>query len=213
MLYLQDQLKCHNINFVSPTHFIPQIVRAVLEAIPQGLKIPLVYNTGGYDSPQTIKLLDGIIDIFLPDIRYADNAVARRYSRAPGYVGNARASIKEMFRQVGNLVLDDKGIAVRGLIARHLILPGGLAGSESSLSWLAEEISRDVFLSIMAQYYPAYHADRYLPLSRRITKKEYERVLTVLDETGLENGWIQSLDSSDNYKPDFSRQGHPFQQD
>ncbi len=211
MLHLQDVCGCHNINFVSPSHFVPQLARAILEAVPLGLKIPIVYNTGGYDSVDTLRSLNGIIDIYLPDLRYADNKMARKYSRAPSYVEHARAAIKEMYRQVGNLVTDDDGVARKGLIVRHLILPEDLAGSGSSLTWIAEEISRDVHLSVMAQYYPAHRAARFPALSRRITKKEYEEVLKILDKTGLNNGWIQSLDSSENYRPDFDRQGHPFQ--
>jgi putative pyruvate formate lyase activating enzyme len=213
MLYLQDVYGCHNINFVSPSHFVPQMVRAILEAVSLGLKVPLVYNTGGYDSVETLSLLGGIIDIYLPDIRYADNLAARKYSRAPHYVEYSRAAIKEMFKQVGNLVTDEKGVAERGLIVRHLILPGNLAGSTSSLNWLANEISRDVHISLMAQYYPAHRARHFPALSRRITKDEYETVLEVLDRTGLENGWIQSLDSPDSYRPDFKRDGHPFESD
>jgi putative pyruvate formate lyase activating enzyme len=210
MVYLQNVCGCHNINFVSPSHFVPQMVRAVLEAVPLGLKIPLVYNTGGYDSVDTLKLLDGIIDIYLPDIRYADNLVAQKYSRAPHYVEYSRAAIKEMFGQVGNLIMDNMGVARRGVIVRHLILPGGLAGTDSSLTWLADEISRDVHISLMAQYYPAHHASNFPTLSRRVTEEEYKSALAVLEKTGLENGWVQSLDSPDSYQPDFKRQGHPF---
>jgi len=213
LLYLQDVLGCHNINFVSPSHFVPQMVRAVLEAVPLGLKLPLVYNTGGYDSVDTLKLLDGIIDIYLPDIRYADSKVAKKYSHAPDYVEHARAAIKEMYRQVGSLVVDDKGVAQRGMIIRHLILPEGLAGSEESLTWLKQELSPDVYLSIMAQYYPAHRASLFPAIARRITKPEYNKVIALLERLGMENGWIQALDSPDNYQPDFRREGHPFQPD
>lgn len=211
LLYLQDELHCHNINFVSPTHFVPQIVRAVYEAVPMGLKIPLVYNTGGYDSPETIRLLDGIIDIYLPDIRYASNKIANRYSRAPGYVETARAVIQEMYRQVGNLVVDGHGIAVSGLIVRHLILPDKLAGSEESLTWLVNNISRDVNISVMAQYYPAHRASRYPSLARKINQSEYDEVIGLLERLGIDNGWVQAMDASDSYRPDFDRDGHPFQ--
>jgi putative pyruvate formate lyase activating enzyme len=211
MLRVQNELGCHNINLVSPSHFVPQIVRALCEAVPLGLHLPLVYNTSGYDSIETLKLLDGIIDNYLPDIRYASKTAAEKYSRTPDYVGNARAAIKEMHRQVGGLILDDDGIARRGLIVRHLILPGGLAGSEESLAWLAENVSRGVHVSIMAQYYPAHRAARFPELARRITPAEYEDVLAVMDRLGMENGWIQELDSPDSYQPDFGREGHPFQ--
>jgi putative pyruvate formate lyase activating enzyme len=210
MIYLQNGFGCHNINFVSPSHFVPQIVRAVLEAVPMGLNIPLVYNTSGYDSLDTLKILDGIIDIYLPDIRYASNKIAKRYSQAPDYVENARAGIKEMYRQVGNLVVDEEGIARRGLIVRHLILPERLAGSVESLTWLAQEVSKEVSISIMAQYYPIHHAYRFPALSRRITLDEYAEVTDLIEKLGLENGWIQDLSSTDSYRPDFEREGHPF---
>jgi putative pyruvate formate lyase activating enzyme len=211
MIYLQNGFGCHNINFVSPSHFVPQIIRAVLEAVPMGLNVPLVYNTSGYDSLATLKMLDGIIDIYLPDIRYASNKVAKQFSQAPGYVEHARAGIKEMYRQVGNLILDEDGIALRGLIVRHLILPDKLAGSETSLTWLSEEISSDVNISIMAQYYPTHHAGRFPALSRKIIREEYTEVTALLEKLGMENGWIQELSSPDNYRPDFEREDHPFQ--
>jgi len=211
LVYLQDELRCHNINFVSPSHFVPQMSRAVYEAVPLGLKIPLVYNTGGYDSLSALKLLDGIIDIYLPDIRYADNAVALRYSGVKNYVPVVRTAIKEMYRQVGNLKVDAREIARKGLIVRHLILPHNLAGSEASLKWLANEISPDVFVSIMAQYYPAHQANKYPELNRRVTAEEYEKVTRIMENLGIENGWLQELDASENYQPDFEREGHPFQ--
>jgi putative pyruvate formate lyase activating enzyme len=210
LIYLQDELHCHNINFVSPSHFVPQIVRAVYEAVPMGLKIPLVYNTGGYDSLDTLKALDGIIDIYLPDIRYASDKIAEQFSQASDYVKHVRAGIKEMYRQVGNLVVDKKGIAIRGMIVRHLILPERLAGSEDSLTWLAKEISPEVGISIMAQYYPTHHAGRFPALSRMITKAEYSEVLALLEKLGMENGWIQEMSAPDSYQPDFEHEGHPF---
>ena len=154
MLYLQDELHCHNINLVSPTHYVPQIVEAVCEAVPLGLDIPIVYNTNGYDSVETLSMLDGIIDIYLPDIKYASDKWARKFSGARQYVKYSRLAIAEMYRQVGNLETDDQGVAQRGLIVRQLILPNRLAGSADSLKWLATAVSRDVTLSIMAQYYP-----------------------------------------------------------
>lgn len=210
MVRLQDE-GCHNINFVSPSHFAPQLVRSVLEAVRMGLTLPLVYNTGGYDSVKTVKELDGIIDIYLPDLRYASDVFARRYSRARGYVEHARAAISEMYRQVGNLVLDEEGIARRGLIVRHLVLPNGVAGSRESLTWLAKEISPDVTVSIMSQYYPAHRALRVPTLARKITSAEYSEVVDIVNDLGLENGWLQEMDSSDGYRPDFERDDHPFE--
>ncbi len=211
MLYLQDELHCHNINLVSPTHFVPQIVKAVFEAVPRGFHLPLVYNTGGYDNPETIRLLDGIVDIYLPDLRYASDRWAMRYSHAPMYVRNARASIKEMYRQVGNPVVDDEGTALKGLIVRHLILPGGLAGSEDSLTWLVNEISPAVTVSIMSQYYPAYQANKIPELARSISRDEYQAVVALVERLGLENGWLQEMGADSNYRPDFKREGHPFE--
>ena len=211
MLYLQDELDCHNINLVSPSHFVPQVVKAVLEAVPLGLRIPLVYNTSSYDSLDTLKALDGIISVYLADLRYASNKWGRRFSRVSDYVERARDAIKEMYRQVGNLVVDEDGIAQRGLIVRHLILPNSLAGSRESLFWLANEVSPAATVSVMAQYYPAHRASQIPLISRRINEQEYEEVIGLLDELGIENGWVQEIDASDTYQPDFARRGHPFE--
>jgi putative pyruvate formate lyase activating enzyme len=210
MLFLQNELGCHNINFVSPSHFVPQLVRAVLEAMPLGLHVPLVYNSSGYDSVETLKELDGIISVYLPDLRYASDEWARKFSKARNYVTYARAAIKEMYRQVGELVVDEFGLAQRGLIVRHLILPNGVAGSAESLSWLAREVSPSVTVSIMCQYYPSHKAQRRQLLSRTISEAEYSEVLRLLDEVGLENGWVQEMGAAENYLPDFEREGHPF---
>jgi len=210
MLYLQDELGCHNINLVSPIHFVPQLVRAVLEAVPMGLKIPLVYNTNSFDSVETLRELDGIISIYLPDLRYASDNWAKKFSQAPGYVAQAREAIKEMHRQVGDLVVDEFGLARRGLIVRHLILPNGLAGSEDSLTWLAGELSSTVTVSIMSQYLPLHRAQWIPLLARTISVSEHKAVLRLLDELGLENGWVQKMGASENYLPDFEREGHPF---
>lgn len=211
MIYLQDELHCHNINLVSPTHFVPQIVQAVLEAIPMGLHLPLVYNTGGYERVETISVLDGIIDIYLPDLRYASERWAMKYSGAAYYVKHARAAIKEMYRQVGNLVLDDDDIAVKGLIVRHLILPNNLAGSEDTLTWIATELSPAVTVSIMSQYYPTHQAPGIPDLSRKITTEEYSSVVDTVNGLGLENGWLQEMGADASYRPDFERENHPFE--
>ena len=211
MLYLQDELGCHNINFVSPSHFVPQIVKALLEAVPMGLHIPLVYNTSSYDSIDTLMALEGIIDIYLTDLRYASNRWGKKLSQISDYVERAREAIKEMYRQVGNLAVDEDGVAQRGLIVRHLILPDRLAGSRESLNWLVNQVSPEVTVSIMAQYYSAHRALKMPELARRITAQEYEEVIALLGELGLENGWVQEMDSSDTYRPDFARKGHPFE--
>ncbi len=210
MLYIQDELGCHNINLVSPSHFVPQIVRALLEAVPKGLRLPLVYNTSGYDSIEVLRELDGIIDIYLPDLRYASELSAKKFSQTSGYVAHARPAIKEMYRQVGDLMLDEAGVARRGLIVRHLILPNRLAGSEESLTWLVNELSPTVTVSIMSQYYPAHRAPSIPSLARAISPSEYEEVVELVNRLGLENGWLQETGAADNYQPDFARQGHPF---
>ena len=210
MLYLQDELGCHNINFVSPSHFVPQLIQAVLEAVPMGLRLPLVYNTNGYDSIDTLKELEGIISIYLPDLRYASDRWAIKLSQTQGYVAQARQAIKEMYRQVGNLKLDNSGAARQGLIVRHLVLPNRLAGSEESLTWLAKEISPTVTVSIMSQYSPAFRARRVPLLSRSISTAEYKEVVNLISDLGMENGWLQQMGAQENYLPDFKREGHPF---
>jgi putative pyruvate formate lyase activating enzyme len=213
MLYLQDELGCHNINLVSPSHFVPQIVRAVLEAVPLGLKLPLVYNTSSYDSVATLRQLDGIISIYLADLRYASNKWGRRFSKASDYVERARAAIKEMYQQVGDLIVNRANIAQKGLIIRHLILPNGIAGSRQSLGWLVREVSPQVALSLMSQYFPAHRAPRIRRLSRPITYEEYNEVVVLVEELGIENGWLQGMDSPRHYRPDFSNEGSPFSEE
>ncbi len=210
MLYLQDELDCHNINLVSPSHFVPQIMRALLTAVPAGLRLPLVYNTASYDSVASLSALDGVVSIYLADLRYASEKWGRKYSRVSGYVAKSRAAIREMQRQVGALQVDSYGVAWKGLIIRHLILPNGLAGSRESLAWLVAEVSPEITVSVMSQYYPAHRARQTPLLSRQISIPEYTAVLEMLDGLGIENGWIQDMDAPKNYLPDFSRQGHPF---
>jgi putative pyruvate formate lyase activating enzyme len=210
MLYLQDELGCHNINLVSPSHFVPQILRAVVEAVPGGLRVPLVYNSSGYDSVVTLRELDGVTSIYLPDLRYASDKLARKFSASSCYVARARQAIKEMYHQVGDLVVDESGVAQRGLIVRHLILPNGLAGSRESLTWLVREVSPTATVSIMSQYMPMHRAPRIPSLARKITVEEYEEVLGLLDDLGIENGWVQEMGSAEEYLPDFEREGHPF---
>jgi putative pyruvate formate lyase activating enzyme len=193
MLWLQEQ-GCHNLNLVTPTHFMPQILKALGIARERGFNLPIVYNTSGYDAVEALKLLDGIVDIYLPDMRYSEDGIARRYSAALDYPDANRAAIKEMYRQAGNLVLDKNGIAKRGLIIRHLVLPNGLSGSESIMKFLAEEISKDVYISLMSQYFPAYKATTMKELSRRITAEEYEEAYQAMQKYGLENGWVQEHD-------------------
>ena len=210
LLQLQDELGCHNINLVSPSHFVPQMVRTIVETVPMGLHLPIVYNTSGYDSVDTLKDLDGIVSIYLTDLRYAGEREARKYSQARAYVVYARKAIKEMYRQVGDLVVDKNGLAQRGLIIRLLILPNRLAEVEESLTWIAHELSPSVTVSIMSQYSPQHKAPVIPLLSRRISQAEYDSVLKRLSDLGMENGWLQDIESSDYYLPDFEREGHPF---
>jgi putative pyruvate formate lyase activating enzyme len=193
MLWLQEQ-GCHSLNLVTPTHFMPQILKALGIAKERGFNLPIVYNTSGYESVETLWLLDGIVDIYLPDMRYTDDAVGLKYSSAPHYPEINRAAIKEMFRQVGNLVLDENGLAQRGLIIRHLVLPGGLSGTDGVMKFLAEEVSKDVYISLMSQYFPAFRAQEFKEIDRRITPEEYEGACQIMLRYGLENGWIQNLE-------------------
>ena len=196
MLELQGR-GCHNINFVTPTHFVPQILAAVDHAAGLGLRLPLVYNTSGYETVAALRLLEGVVDIWLPDAKYNDDAVARRVSGFPNYVAVNRAALREIFRQVGaELVLDEHGIARRGMIVRHLVLPGGLADTPAVLHWIAAELSPQVHISLMDQYFPAYKVMDDPVLGRRITPEEYEAALEAFDAAGLENGWLQEHDDA-----------------
>jgi putative pyruvate formate lyase activating enzyme len=190
MLTLQKQ-RCHNINLVTPTHFVPQILKAVAQSRTSGLKIPLVYNTSGYESSETLKLLDGIIDIYLPDAKYAEDDIAEKYSKAEKYSLVNKDALREMYRQVGNLRMSKSGIAVSGLIIRHLVLPQNLSGTDKILTWVAENISKKTYISLMAQYFPAFQASEYPALSSRISKDEYKRARKYFDNSGLVNGWFQ----------------------
>jgi len=187
MLQLQD-LGCHNINFVTPTHVVPQILEALVLAIDDGLRVPLVYNSGGYDSVKTVQLLDGIFDIYMPDAKYGSDDVALKYSGAPDYTHIMKTAIKEMHRQVGDLIMDEDGVATRGLLVRHLVLPGDLAGSAEVVRFLSEEISPNTYLNVMAQYRPEYKACRFPELNRRISAKEYNDAVRLAARAGLTRG-------------------------
>jgi putative pyruvate formate lyase activating enzyme len=184
MLRLQA-MGCHNINLVSPSHVVPQILAGLLIAAQAGLRIPLVYNTGGYDSLKTLQLLDGIVDIYMPDMKYADEEVAWKYSKIKHYPQVNQAAVKEMHRQVGDLALDEGGVALRGLLVRHLVLPEGLAGTAEIVRFLAEEVSRNTYLNVMDQYRPCYKAHQLPPLERRITHEEYAEAVRLAQEAGL----------------------------
>lgn len=186
MLELQAQ-GCHNINFVTPEHVVPQIVETLPRAIAGGLRLPLVYNTGAYDSMESLELLDGLVDIYMPDFKYWDAEMARKYSRAPDYPEVARRAIKEMHRQVGDLILDEHGVARRGLLIRHLVMPGDVAGTREVMRWIARELSPDTYVNVMPQYHPAgkvSHSE-YAEINRRLTPREYERALDEAWDAGL----------------------------
>jgi putative pyruvate formate lyase activating enzyme len=184
MLELQER-GCHNINFVTPSHVVPQIMAAVLIAAQAGLRLPLVYNTGGYDSVSMLEMLDGVFDIYMPDMKYADADIGQRYSKVPDYPQVNQAAVKEMHRQVGDLQLDAGGIASRGLLVRHLILPDNLAGTDEIIRFLAEDISKDTYLNLMDQYRPAYKAAQYPKLNRPISSAEYKAAVRMAHEAGL----------------------------
>ena len=184
MLDLQDR-GCHNINLVSPSHVVAQILAAVEIAASEGLHLPLVYNTGGYDSAEALTLLDGVIDIYMPDMKYGDSATARKYSRVRNYTEVNRGAVKEMHRQVGDLVVNEKGLAERGLLLRHLVLPDNLAGTEKVLEFIAREISLNTYLNLMDQYRPCYRADDYPPLDRPITAAEFRAAIALAERFEL----------------------------
>jgi putative pyruvate formate lyase activating enzyme len=176
---------CHNINFVSPSHYAGQILQAVPLAINKGLTIPLVYNTGGYDAVETLRLLDGVFDIYMPDFKYTRGEVAAQYSQASDYPEVVLAALKEMHRQVGDLEIDEEGIALRGLLVRHLVLPEGLAGTRAAMRFLAAEISSNTYVNIMDQYRPCGDIPPDSPLRRRITRREFTEAIRIAREEGL----------------------------
>jgi putative pyruvate formate lyase activating enzyme len=187
LLQLQ-QIGCHNINFVTPTHFTPQIVAAIHLAAQMGLRLPIVYNCGGYESVVTLQLLDGIVDIYMPDIKYGDNEAAALYSHAPDYFTRCKAAVKEMHRQVGDLRIEN-GLAVRGVLIRHLVLPNDLAGSRQVLGFVRREVSKESYVNIMGQYRPLFKASDYPELSRRPTAWEIEQARKIAQELGLHRGF------------------------
>lgn len=184
MLRLQSA-GCHNINLVTPTHVTPMILAALAIAADDGLHLPLVYNCGGYELIDALELLDGVVDIYLPDMKYADREVSRRLSRAPDYPRYNQEAVREMHRQVGDIQIDDRGIASRGLLVRHLVLPGGLAGTAEVTRFLAQEVSRDTVLNVMAQYRPAHRAHSFPPLDRCVAPGEYAQALAAAQDAGL----------------------------
>lgn len=206
---------CHNVGFVSPTHYAPQMAKAILLAAREGLRLPVVYNTNAYDSVEVLRLLDGVVDVYLPDFKYAAASAGWQYSKVPDYPERAREALVEMYRQKGSrLVYGDDGLLKSGLLVRVLVLPNGVAGVGESLAWIAETLSPRVAISLMAQYYPIHRAagdERYSALSREITAGEWAEALAALEANGLENGFQQELETANRYyRPDFTDRDTPF---
>jgi putative pyruvate formate lyase activating enzyme len=214
MLELQGR-GCHNIGFVSPTHFAPQMARAILIAAKQGLNLPIIYNTNAYDSLEVLRLLDGIVDIYLPDLKYADSDTGFEYSKVRDYAVHARAAIKEMDRQMGDeLVFDPDGLLRNGLLIRLLVLPNDMAGIAENLRWIRDELGPKTAISLMAQYYATNKAatdPRYILLSRRISEGEWFEAVSMLEDMGMEEGFMQEYESASYYyRPDFNDSETPF---
>jgi putative pyruvate formate lyase activating enzyme len=214
MLELQAR-GCHNINFVSPTHFAPQMARSIWLAVDQGLRLPIVYNTNAYDAVPVLQLLENIVDIYLPDFKYADDESGYQYSKVPNYKLYSRLALKEMFRQTGpDLVIDNDGLLQRGLVVRLLVLPNDVGSIAESIEWIRDELSPRVAISLMAQYYPTHQAatnERYVLLSRRIRELEWLKTTAALEALGMEEGWVQEFDgASFYYRPDFTDAERPF---
>lgn len=200
-----QQAGCHNLNLVTAASHLPAVLEALDTAARSGFRLPVVYNSGGYESPQCLELLDSVVDVYLPDMKFGGAGAAARLAEGPDYVAVNRRTIKEMFRQVGLLETGREGLARQGLIVRHLVLPNDLSGTREVLEFLAREVSPRVHLSLMAQYYPTHRVQDSPQLLRPITETEYEKARELLEEFGFENGWVQMLQSSDTYRPDFSR--------
>jgi putative pyruvate formate lyase activating enzyme len=210
MIELQAR-NCNNIGLVSPTHFSVQILKSILIAAEKGLNIPIIYNTNGYDSVEMLKLFDRIADIYLPDFKYGNNLYGETYSDAGNYFDHAKNAIKEMYNQVGDKLIYDGDVIVRGLIIRHLVLPNGLAESEKVFQFISEELSPDIHISLMSQYYPTNKSHKDILIDRPLRESEYEKAISLMDKYGLHNGWFQEMNSSDHYLPEFkTNRQNPF---
>lgn len=204
-IFLEKQKEgVHNINLVSPTSYTEYIKNSIIIAKKKGLKIPIVYNSNGYENVETLKTLEGLIDVYLPDFKYADDTIAKEYSGAINYTKNAVLAIKEMYRQVGNAKFNKDGIIEKGIIIRHLVLPNNIENTKKVLEIIANEIDKAVYVSLMGQYIPKDNAIKHEKLNRKVTKEEYDEVIEYFFEVGLKNGFTQELSSaSDEYIPDF----------
>lgn len=199
----QQEKNVENINLVTPTSYVPQIIEAIKIARGNGLKLPIVYNTNGYETVETLKMLDGFVDIYLPDFKYSDNELGKRLSKVDNYFEIATEALKEMYRQTGKAVFNDEGIMQRGMIIRHLVLPNHILNSRRVLKWINENM-HDVYVSVMAQYFPTYKAKEIDDISRKLTKEEYEQIENYLYRLDLENGYIQELgEHEEEYVPNW----------
>ncbi|MEI8347078.1 MAG: radical SAM protein, partial [Pseudomonadota bacterium] len=210
MLSLQKQ-GAHNINFVTPSHVAPQILEALVLAVQGGLSVPLVYNTNGYDDLETLPILEGIINVYLPDLKYFSAENAAQYSGPADYPARAKEAILEMFRQVGEPLLEDEGVLHQGMAVRHLVLPNGLSDTDKVLAWLAKNFGDKIYLSLMSQYFPTHKAPEFSLLSRPLLNKEYQKACDLAFSLGLNRGWFQDLGSQESYRPNFEKET-PFGQ-
>lgn len=201
MIELQNK-NCHNIGLVSPTHFAVPILKSIYLAAKQGLNLPIIYNTNGYDSVEVLKLYKDVVDIYLPDFKYGTNENGRRYSKAPDYFEKTKAAVAEMYDQVGSKLIYKNDVVVHGLIIRHLVLPNGLAETEEVFKFISE-LDCKIHVSLMSQYFPANRAKKNILLNRAISNTEYFRVVELLDKYNLSNGWVQEMESNDFYRPFF----------
>ncbi|EYE88505.1 iron-sulfur protein [Fervidicella metallireducens AeB] len=200
--------KAHNINLVTPTHYIPQIREAIILSKKCGLTIPVIYNTNSYERVEALKLLEGLVDIYLPDIKYFDDKYGKKYSKVDGYFKTASKAVLEMYRQVGNPVFNEEGLLVKGMMIRHLMLPGLLFDSKKIIDWVLENLPREIYLNIMCQYTPLFRAHQYSEINRRINKNHYEGLIDYAISKGLENGFFQEFESAtEEYVPNFDLEG------
>ena len=198
----QQKRNVENINLVTPTSYVPQIIEAIKIARKKGLNIPIVYNTNGYENIETIKMLDGYVDIYLPDLKYYYNDIAKKYSKIDNYFEIATKAIKEMEKQIGKTVIDENGIMKKGIIIRHLVLPNNIENSKKILKWIRENMNNDTYISVMAQYFPTYKAKEDLELNRKLTKQEWREIEEYIEKLGIENGFIQELgEHEEEYVP------------
>lgn len=199
---IQQEKGVENINLVTPTSYVPQIIEAIKIARNKGLRLPIVYNTNSYENVETLKLLEGYIDVYLPDLKYAENELGKEYSKIDNYFEVATKAIKEMIRQVGTPKLDENGVILSGVMVRHLVLPNHIDNSKKVLKWIVENLPREVYISVMAQYFPTYKAKEYDKMNRKLTKEEWKEIEDYIDELGIENGYVQELgEHEEEYVP------------